>query len=150
SLFWPPAAPAVGWTMYAPLSTGESNPGLGMTLMVTAILVSGIGTIIGSINMVVTVVTQRRAGLSWMELPLSVWGLWLTAILHALFVPVLAAACVLLLFDRALGTTFFAAQTGDPLLYQHLFWIFGHPEVYILILPVWGIVSDIIAEFSGR
>ena len=94
--------------------------------------------------------------MTWFRLPLTVWGFWLTSILNALFVPVLAAAMVLLFFDRVFGTQFFiagqrrCAAGGDPILYQHLFWMFGHPEVYILILPAWGIVSDLLSFFARK
>lgn len=150
SLVVPPAPPSAGWTMYAPLSTGESSPGAGMTLMVVAILVSGISTVVSAVNLIVTVLRKRAPGMKFSRLPLTVWGLWLTAILNALFVPVLGAAALLLLADRLFATQFFAAATGDPLLYQHLFWIFGHPEVYILILPIWGIIGDLLAWFSRK
>jgi cytochrome c oxidase subunit 1 len=150
SLVLPPAAPAAGWTLYPPLSTGLSTPGPGMTAMVAALLLAGIATVLGAINYVTTVISHRAPGMTWMRLPLTVWGLWLTAILNALFVPALTAATILLLCDRLAGTQFFAAATGDPLLYQHLFWIFGHPEVYILILPVWGVIGDLVSFFARR
>src|ERR1041385_917097 len=95
--------------------------------------------------------------MTFRKLPLTVWGLWLTAILNALFLPVLTAAFILLLLDRTFGTSFFLSAAisdqgthGDPILYQHLFWIFGHPEVYIVILPAWGIVSDLLSFFSRK
>ena len=93
--------------------------------------------------------------MTWFRLPLTVWGFFLTSILNALFVPVMAAAMALLFFDRVFGTQFFIAGStmragGDPILYQHLFWLFGHPEVYILILPAWGIVSDLLSFFARK
>ena len=100
----------------------------------------------GAVNYITTVVRLRAPGMGYFQMPLSVWGIWLTAILNALFVPVLAAGVLLLFLDRVFGSHFFLAGAaitkggGDPMLYQHLFWIFGHPEVYILILPAWGIV----------
>lgn len=149
----PLGAAAAGWTTYAPLSTNVGTPGWGQTLMVAAIFVTGIATIMGAINYITTVIRFRADGMTWMRMPLSVWGLWLTAILNLLFVPVLGSAGLLLIFDRVFDTQFFvagASGSGDPLLFQHLFWIFGHPEVYILILPVWGIVSDMVSFFARK
>src|SRR6185369_4605537 len=145
---------AAGWTTYAPLSTNVGTPGLGQTLVVAAIFVTGVATIMGGLNYVTTVVRLRAPGMTWMRLPLNVWGLWLTAILNVLFVPVLGSAGLLLLLDRTFDTQFFVAGAaggrGDPILFQHLFWIFGHPEVYILILPAWGIVSDLLSFFARK
>jgi cytochrome c oxidase subunit 1 len=109
----------------------------------------------GAVNYITTVIRLRAPGMTFFRMPLTVWGLWLASILNALFVPVLAAGAVLLFFDRVLGTRFFVAGSaikagGDPILYQHLFWIFGHPEVYILILPAWGIAGDLLAFFSRK
>ncbi len=145
-----------GWTTYAPLSTNVGTPGMGQTLVVAAIFVTGVATIMGGINYVTTVIRLRAPGMTYMRMPLTVWGLWLTAILNVLFVPVLGSAGLLLLLDRAFGTSFFIAGAmgqkggGDPILFQHLFWIFGHPEVYILILPAWGYISDIISFFARK
>ncbi|MFL5299335.1 MAG: cbb3-type cytochrome c oxidase subunit I [Anaeromyxobacteraceae bacterium] len=145
-----------GWTTYAPLSTNVGMPGRGQTLIVAAIFVTGVSSTMGAINYVTTVIRLRAPGMTWMRLPLTIWGLWLTAILNALFVPVLGSAALLLLLDRELGTQFFQASAsavrggGDPILYQHLFWIFGHPEVYIMILPAWGIVGDVLAFFARK
>src|SRR5213076_3026370 len=112
-------------------------------------------TIMGAINYITTVIRLRAPGMTYFKMPLTVWGLWLTAILNALFVPVLASAAILLFLDRVVGTHFFLAGTmvkggGDPILYQHLFWIFGHPEVYILILPGWGILGDVLPFFARK
>jgi cytochrome c oxidase subunit I len=145
-----------GWTTYAPLSTNVGTPGLGQTLVVAAIFVTGAATIMGGVNYVTTVIRLRAPGMTYMRLPLTIWGLWLTAILNVLFVPVLGSAALLLILDRSFGTSFFIAGTmsvkggGDPILFQHLFWIFGHPEVYILILPAWGFISDIIPFFARK
>ncbi|MEK6608333.1 MAG: cbb3-type cytochrome c oxidase subunit I [Myxococcota bacterium] len=147
---------AAGWTTYPPLSTQIGTPGTGQTLVVLAIFVTGVATIMGSINYVTTVIRLRAPGMTYMRMPATVWGLWLTAILNVLFVPVLGSAALLLLFDRAFGTQFFIAGAaavkggGDPLLFQHLFWIFGHPEVYILILPAWGIATDLLSFFARK
>jgi cytochrome c oxidase subunit 1 len=145
-----------GWTSYPPLSTKVGTPGHGQTLVVAALFVTGSATIMGAINYVTTVIRFRAPGMTYLRMPLTVWGLWLTAILNILFVPVLGAATLLLLLDRVLGTQFFIAGAasvkggGDPILFQHLFWIFGHPEVYILILPPWGFVSDLVSFFSRK
>jgi cytochrome c oxidase subunit 1 len=123
---------------------------------VVAIFFIGTSSIMGAVNYITTVIRLRAPGMGYFDMPLTVWGLWLTAMLNALFVPVVAAAMVLLFFDRVFGTHFFVAGssiyegTGDPILYQHLFWIFGHPEVYILILPAWGVVSDLLSFFSRK
>lgn len=156
SFFAPLGPAAAGWTTYPPLSTNIGTPGWGQTLVVVALFVTGVATTMGAINYVTTVIRLRAPGMTWMRLPLTIWGLWLTSVLNVLFVPVLAAAGLLLLFDRLLGTSFFLAgaaaggRTGDPVLFQHLFWIFGHPEVYILILPVWGVVGDLLSFFARK
>lgn len=143
-----------GWTTYPPLSTLVGTPGLGQTLLVVALFVSGVSTIMGGINYVTTVIRFRAPGMTYMRMPLTVWGLWLTAILNVLFVPVIGSAALLLFFDRVFGTNFFVAvaggKGGDPILFQHLFWIFGHPEVYILILPAWGVISDVLSFFARK
>lgn len=149
-------AASAGWTTYPPLSSNVGAPGWGQTYMAVAIFTTGVSTIMGGINYIVTIIRFRAPGMTYMRMPLTIWGLWLTAILNVLFVPVLGSAALLLALDRLAGTHFFAAgasmQTGagDPILFQHLFWIFGHPEVYILILPVWGIVSDILSFFARK
>ncbi len=156
SFFSELGAAGAGWTTYPPLATAVGTPGMGQSLMVAAIFVTGVSTIMGGVNYVTTVIRMRAPGMTWMRMPLTVWGLWLTAILNVLFVPVLGSAGLLLLFDRHFGTQFFIASAvgmkggGDPLLFQHLFWIFGHPEVYILILPAWGYISDIISFFARK
>jgi cytochrome c oxidase subunit 1 len=148
-------AAGAGWTTYPPLSTNVGTPGSGQTLMVAAIFVTGVSSIMGGINYITTTIRLRAPGMTYFRMPLTVWGMFLTAVLNVLFVPVLGSAALLLLLDRVFGTQFFlAGQTtqggGDPILFQHLFWIFGHPEVYILILPAWGIVGDLVAYFSRR
>ncbi|HLK91029.1 MAG TPA: cbb3-type cytochrome c oxidase subunit I [Polyangia bacterium] len=155
SFFVPLGPPEAGWTAYATLSTAIGAPGPGQTLWVVAIYLNGASSVMGAVNYITTVLRLRAPGMTYLRLPLTVWGFFLTSILNALFVPVLAAAMVLLFFDRVLGTQFFVAGTtpgagGDPILYQHLFWLFGHPEVYILILPAWGIVGDLLAFFARK
>ena len=156
SLFVPMGAAAGGWQSYPTLSTAVGQPGAGQTMWVLSIFLAGAASIMGAVNYITTVIRLRAPGMGYFKMPLTVWGLWLTAILNALFVPVIAAALLLLFLDRVLGSHFFMAGAavttggGDPVLYQHLFWIFGHPEVYILILPAWGIVSDILSFFSRK
>ncbi|MFP2928856.1 cbb3-type cytochrome c oxidase subunit I [Pyxidicoccus sp. 3LG] len=147
---------SAGWTAYPPLSTPAFTPGLGQTLVTVAVLCAAASAFLYGLNFVVTVVRCRAPGMTWGRLPLTVWGLFFASVLNVLFVPVLAAATALLLMDRLLGTQFFVAGAaavgggGDPVVYQHLFWLFGHPEVYILILPAWGMVGDFVAFFSRR
>jgi cytochrome c oxidase subunit 1 len=151
-------AASAGWTTYPPLSTNVGTPGVGQTLMVLALFVTGVSTIMGAVNYITTVIKFRAPGMTYMRMPLTVWGLFLTSILNALFVPVLGSAGILLLLDRLLGTRFFIVSPGaltpggggDPLLFQHLFWIFGHPEVYILILPAWGVIGDLMSFFARK
>jgi cytochrome c oxidase subunit 1 len=156
SLFLPLGAAAGGWTSYPTLSTMIGSPGAGQTLWCVAIFLFGVSSTMGAVNYVTTVITLRAPGMGYFDMPLTVWGLWLTAILNAIFVPVLGAGVILLTLDRVMGTTFFLAGasatsgSGDPVLFQHVFWIFGHPEVYILILPAWGIVSDLLSFFSRK
>ena len=153
SFFVPMGAAAAGWTTYPPLSTNVGTPGWGQTLVIMAVFVAGTSSIMGGVNYVTTVIRLRAPGMGYMQMPLTVWGLWLTAILNVLFVPVIAAGLALVVFDRTFGTTFFIAGangTGDPILFQHLFWIFGHPEVYILILPVWGALGDLLSFYSRK
>ena len=143
-----------GWTTYPPLSTNVGTPGYGQSLAVLALFVTGVATIMGAINYVTTVIRFRAPGMTWLRLPATIWGLWLTSILNVLFVPVLGSAGLMLLFDRHFGTQFFVTGArggiGDPILFQHLFWIFGHPEVYILILPIWGYVTDLMSFFARK
>lgn len=156
SLFTPLGAAAGGWTSYPTLSTLIGSPGAGQTLWLLALFILGVSSTMGAVNYITTVITLRAPGMGYFKMPLTIWGIWLTSILNAIFVPVLGAGLLLLTFDRVFGTTFFlagAAATsgkGDPILFQHVFWIFGHPEVYILILPAWGIVSDLLSFFARK
>jgi cytochrome c oxidase subunit 1 len=156
SLFTPLGAAAGGWTSYPTLSTLIGSPGAGQTLWTLALFILGISSTMGAVNYITTIIVLRAPGMGYFDMPLSIWGLGLTAILNAIFLPVLGAGLLLLLFDRVFGTTFFLAGaaatsgTGDPILFQHVFWIFGHPEVYILILPAWGMVSDLLSFFSRK
>ncbi len=144
---------AAGWTSYAPLSASAVYSGVdwGQNLWTISLIVLGISSLMGSINYITTIVNMRAPGMTLFRMPLTIWSLFVVAILLLLALPVLTAALGMLLFDRMAGTSFFLPEGGgQPLLWQHLFWFFGHPEVYILILPAMGITSDVIATFSRK
>ena len=144
---------AAGWTSYAPLSAVVSYSGVnwGQNLWCISLFVLGVSSMMGSINYITTIVNMRAPGMTMFRMPLVIWAMFITAILLLLALPVLTSAVALLLFDRTLGTHWFApAGGGEPLLWQHLFWFFGHPEVYILILPAMGIASDVLSVFARK
>jgi cytochrome c oxidase subunit I len=149
SVFFEP--PQAGWTMYAPLSDDAYSPSGGVDAWIFLIHLTGISSLLGAINFVATIQNMRARGMSWGRMPLFIWSVLVYSYMLILALPAIAAAVTMLLTDRHFGTDFFdATGGGDPMLWQHLFWFFGHPEVYIMILPVFGMISEIIPVFARK
>ena len=144
-------APAAGWFAYAPLTEEQFSPGRGMDFYILGLLLLGLSSMAAALNFAVTIINMRAPGLTMMRLPVFMWMTLIVAFLLFLAIPVLTVALIQMLFDRHFTTSFFdPAGGGDPILWQHLFWVFGHPEVYILILPAMGIVSEVLPTFSRK
>ncbi len=150
SFITPGGSAAFGWYAYSPLTSSVYSPGVGADLWIMGLTLSGLGTILGGVNFVTTIVCMRAPGMTMFRMPIFTWNVLLTSILVLLAFPVLAAALLVLELDRKLGSQVFSAANGGAILWQHLFWFFGHPEVYILALPFFGIATEILPVFSRK
>src|SRR5215210_4975242 len=149
SLFFSP--PEAGWTSYTPLSTGDFIPGSGQDAWIFLIHHTGVSSMLGAFNLIVTIKNMRAPGMGWGRIPLFVWSVLTQSIMLVAVMPALAAAATMMLTDRHLGTCYFTSSCGgSPLLYQHIFWFFGHPEVYIMILPGFGVISEVLPVFARK
>ena len=149
SIFFSP--PECGWTCYSPLSSKDYLPSGGVDAWIYLVHLTGLSSLVGAVNFYATIANMRARGMGWGRLPLFVWAILVYAILLIVAIPVIAGAVTMLLTDRHFGTNFFeASEGGSPLLYQHLFWFFGHPEVYILVLPGFGIISEVLPVFARK
>ncbi|WP_432145524.1 aa3-type cytochrome oxidase subunit I [Streptomyces sp. bgisy084] len=150
SFLTPFGGPAFGWTAYAPLNSMVRSPGIGADMWIMGLALAGFGTILGAVNFITTIIVLRAPGMTMFRMPVFTWNVLFTSILVLMAFPVLAAALLVLEADRQFGAVVFNAQWGGALLWQHLFWFFGHPEVYIIALPFFGIITEIIPVFSRK
>src|SRR5688572_13419306 len=153
SFFVEGGAAGAGWTAYAPLSANSEYSGVstGQVMWLVSLIILGFSSLTGAVNYITTIINMRAPGMTWFRIPLPTWALFVTSWLLLLAIPILTGGLIMLLFDQTIGTGFFAPPTdGEPLLWQHIFWYFGHPEVYILILPAMGLVSEVIANRSRK
>jgi cytochrome c oxidase subunit 1 len=146
----PGGAADFGWFAYAPLNDATHSPGIGADMWIVGLVISGLGTILGGVNMITTILTLRAPGMTMFRMPIFTWNIMITSLLVLMVFPILAAALLALLADRRLGAHVYDPATGGPMLWQHLFWFFGHPEVYIVALPFFGIISEVIPVFSRK
>ncbi|MGI5214699.1 aa3-type cytochrome oxidase subunit I [Plantactinospora sp. CA-290183] len=148
--FTPGGSADYGWTAYTPLSRSEHSPGIGPDFWIIGLVISGLGTILGAVNLITTILTLRAPGMTMFRMPIFTWNMLFTALLVVLVFPLLAATLLALYADRIIGAHIFDPHNNGPLLWQHLFWFFGHPEVYIVALPFFGIITEIIPVFSRK
>src|SRR3954467_11396715 len=150
SFLTPAGAPDFGWYAYAPRATAAHPPGVGANLWIVGLIVAGLGTILGAVNMLTTIVCLRAPGMTMFRMPIFTWSIFVTSILILVAFPALTATLFALLADRQLGALVYSRENGGGMLWQHLFWFFGHPEVYIVALPFFGIVSEVVPVFSRK
>ena len=146
----PGGAASFGWTAYVPLSNGVNSPQTGADLFIMGFYMTGLSTILGSVNFVTTIICMRAPGMTMFRMPIFTWNILVTSILALIAFPIFAAALLVLESDRVLGSHVFDAANGGPILFQHLFWFFGHPEVYIIALPFFGIITEVLPVFSRK
>ncbi|MFD2766987.1 aa3-type cytochrome oxidase subunit I [Micromonospora eburnea] len=150
SFLTPGGSADFGWFAYPPLSNAQHSPGMGPNMVVVGLVISGLGTILTAVNLITTIVTMRAPGMTMFRMPIFTWNILLTSVLIIVVFPLLAAALLALAADRLIGAHVYDATTGGPMLWQHLFWFFGHPEVYIIAIPFFGIITEIIPVFSRK
>ena len=150
SFLTPGGAPAFGWYAYSPLTSQVYSPGIGADMWIMGLVLSGLGTILSGVNFVTTIICMRAPGMTMFRMPIFTWNVLVTSIMVLLAFPVLAAALLVLELDRKLGSQVFSASSGGAILWQHLFWFFGHPEVYIVAIPFFGIATEIVPVFSRK
>ena len=146
----PGGAADFGWFAYQPLANVQNSPGMGANLWLVGLVISGVGTILGAVNIITTILTLRAPGMTMFRMPIFTWNILITALMVVMVFPLLAAALLASMADRVMGAHVYDASTGGPLLWQHLFWFFGHPEVYIVAIPFFGIVTEIVPVFSRK